>query len=242
MNFLKDKRRAGVIGLLAALLGAAALMVSAGTAGAAIGRCDDEPVPNDVWVNAGNQVIVGVDQSVTSGEVTLWTCEHVSPAPATWRDVKVTVGQQDPSKPGGTVDVAMCDVAACGTVLAPTGAEVDPATTTNAPLGGASGSGGSAGVGSGTCTWVNGSRSCPFGGITVAIVTVNEADLVPAVETTSTSPPPPCTGINNTCPGARVRTKDDPAPTVDVNVLGITGATWNHSLAPQCVQVNSWCP
>lgn len=228
MNFLKDKRRAGALALLGALVGTTALMFGVGDAGAAVGRCDDEPVPGDVWVNAGNQVVVGVDQNTTTpGEVTVWACEHVSPAPATWRDVKVTVGEQNPGAPGGTVDVSSCNGPSCATVLAPTGAEVNPTTSTNLPLLGAAGTGGSAGVGSGTCTYVNSSTpTCPFG-FTVAGVTVNESDAsVPTTHPNAggcvTAPGNPCVTTAPDGFGVGVLKGNPSADTVTVEVPGRT--------------------
>lgn len=156
-------------------------------------------------------------------------------------DVKVT--PTDPSSAPGTTATGSAKVGATGPVnVGQTGVEVSPATSLNSLGGATPGTGGSAGLGSGTCTWVNGTTSCPLGGITVADVTVHESDLVPVVTTYPASPP--CTGINNTCVpvGATVEVFDDTSnPTVSVKTP--TSSTPTTANAPrQCVQVNATCP
>lgn len=91
-------------------------------------------------------------------------------------DCNIVVTPTDPSAAPGTTATGSAKVGATGPVnVGQTGAEVNPTTTTNTPLSGAAGTGGSLGTGTGTCTWINGSRDCP-GALTVGGVTVNEGD------------------------------------------------------------------
>jgi hypothetical protein len=155
--------------------------------------------------------------------------------------VGVSLGDPNTSNTGKTVGGSVT-ANGIGATINQTGAEVgNPSTTTNAPFGGAAGTGGTLATGSGTCVYANGSPVCPVGGgLFVGGVTVNEADLVPSV-TPSTPSSPPCTGVNNTCLpiGATVRIlQDGSSPVVDARPLGVPVT---NDPGPQCVQVNATC-
>jgi hypothetical protein len=248
MTSVLDKRRPLAVLLVFALLAAIALLVGAGRAEAGW-PCNDQAPPQDTNVNVNNTTYVGVDVAPNL----------VAPAPGdyphAWACVALTGGEANQSwvnvwltpsgTPGYTADSEGCFVVAlgCTTVLGPTGAYVaNPTTTTNAPLSGPAGSGASAGTGTGTCAYANGTSNCPAG-VTIAGITVNEADLVPSV--TTHTPAPPCTGVNNTClpVGGTVRVLNDTSrPTLSVTT-GATGSTTNLDAAPTgvCVQVNAGC-
>ena len=83
------------------------------------------------------------------------------------------------------------------------------------------------------CAWATGPGTCV--GTTAAGVTVAEGDVV----TTGTAPPP-CTGVNNTCPSVLVDPGRSPANTVTVTVAGTT-ETANLPHTGPCVQVNASC-
>lgn len=193
-------RRVGVIAVSSVFLSAAALVIGAGAASA--GRCDDEPAPGDVWVNVSNEVIVGVDPFVTPGGINLWVCEHVSAAPATWRDVTVGVWDPNTSTPGQTVDVYACDAATCGYVVAPTGAEVELVPVIEPPTDADGVTGATVGAGPSTCVYVA-STTPSCSSLAVASVIVAEGDVVPGVSGTTV-----CVG------------RDTANPTVAINVLG----------------------
>lgn len=224
MKFLKDKRRAGIIGVLAALLGTGSLFIGAGTAQAGY-PCNDNPFPQDTNVNVSNTVFVGADTGATNpgnGAGWLWVCVGAPGGEASQKWVLVTTGDPAQPGPGFTVRAGGCTGVlsgdpfgpGCTYLLEPVGANVELVPSPNSP-GGGNGTGGVVRAGPGTCVWLhNTTPFCPVGGITVAGVTVNETDLLPVVETTSTSPPPPCTGINNTCPGLRLRTQNSSDPTL----------------------------
>jgi hypothetical protein len=160
-------------------------------------------------------------------------------------DCDVIVKPTDPTSAPGTTVTGSVKVGAIGPVnVGQTGAEVNPVTSTDLPGSGALGTtGGSLGVGSGTCAWVNSaSPMCPFGtsGVTIAGVTVHEGDL-PTATTTNTTPPPACTGINGTCPGAYIIVGGDSTnPTVVADLIVVGRQT--HNVPKNCVQVNSFCP
>jgi len=241
MKFLHDKRRAGVLALLSTLLGAAALFFGLGAAEATT-PCTNTP-GNDATLDAFGLASAGVSTESTTSFTNVWVC---ATPPGTSTEANVT----DPNSgtPGKVVYSRHCDshLTTCTTLVNWTGAEVGvPSTSTNAPLNGTTaGSGGSLGSGPGTCAYVNSSTPiCPLGGITVAGVTVNEADLVPVV--TPITPTPPCTGVNNTCvpAGGTVRIfQDRTAPTVSATT-GVTGGTNTVDAYStlNCVQVNASC-
>ena len=147
----------------------------------------------------------------------------------------------NPASPGNSVSLFSQLGPTSPVELYRTGAEVGvPSTALNQPNGGAAGSGVDVGSGSGTCGYADGTAVCVPGGRTIGVITVAEGDL-PTATPTTTSPPPACTGVNNSCPGVTVRMFQDTSnPTLDVN-LGITGVTFDPITTPQCVQVNSIC-
>jgi hypothetical protein len=256
MRFLHDKRQTGVLALLATLLGAAAVFFGAGGASASSDPCNNEPwgvgTDKDLTVTAGSgptAVFAGVDPNLNeNGYYGTYVCAGAPNGEATQVGAAASVSHPSTDPVGATVQTHQChtplpDVwGSCGWLTAPTGAFVDPTTTTNAPGDGDSTSNASAGTGSGTCAHVNSTTpTCPLGtGATLAGVTVREGDL-PTVTPTNSTPPPVCTGVNNTCPGAYVIVGGDTGnDTVDTTVA-VVGRV--HPDVPRtCVQVNSICP
>lgn len=247
MQFLHDRKRAGVIAVATGLLGAAALFFGMGAANAAY-PCNDDSAPQDTTVNVNNQTFVGVDTNLTTGSPTtpwVWACAAATGGEGNQRFVVVTANPSSPTT-GYTVQAGGCTGVVggdpygpgCTYLLKSTGADVgNPATslTTSGSRPNAS-----AGLGSGTCTYANGTPTCPVGGFTIAGVTVNEADLIPTV--TPYTPTPPCTGINNTCipVGATVEVGQDTSnPAIRVATLAATPT--DVDTGPQCVQVNATC-
>lgn len=256
MKFLHDKRRAGILAVLGTLIGAAALILGGGAANATSFPCSDDPwgvgTYNDLWATVGSgpsSAFVGADPNVNeNGHYATYVCVGAPNGEAS--QVAVAAGITDPftSTPGTTAQVFQCyaplpgdvvDGSGCRWIVEPTGARVDPAVTTNGPGATTSGTGGSVGAGPGTCASVNStSPTCP-GVLTVAGVTVHEGDL-PSAQTTSTTPPPACTGVNNSCPGAFVIVGGDTGnDTVETTVAG---APVHRDVPRECVQVNSECP
>jgi hypothetical protein len=188
------KRYITIAGIAAGLV-AAALSVGAGGASAASLPCNDQPwgvgTYNDLWVAAGSGplgVFAGADPNLNeNGYYGTYVCAGAPYGESSQVAVAVSASNPSTSPAGATVQAHQCytplpDVwGPCGWLVQPTGAYVDPATTTNAPLNSTTaGSGGTVGLGSGTCVHVNNtSGTCPFG-FTVGGVTVNESDaLVP---------------------------------------------------------------
>ena len=158
-------------------------------------------------------------------------------------DCLTTVTLIDEGNPDtvGTYVSASSQAATIGPVgVGRTGADVNPSMTTNDLPGDGDSTTRLSANAPAACSFFDGAVvTCP-GASTLGVITVNEADL-PAATPTNSSPPPACTGVDNTCPGVTVRTQDDAAkPTVDVN-LGITGVTWDNFVSETCVQVNSTC-
>ena len=256
MKFLHDKRRAGVIAVLGTLIGAAALIVGGGAANATSFPCSDDPwgvgTYNDLWVTVGsgpNQVFVGADPNVNENRhYATYVCVGAPHGEASQVALAVGITEPTTSPAGVTAQAFQCyaplpgdvvDGSGCRWIVEPTGAQVDPAASTNGPGATTPGTGGSVGTGSGTCAYVNStSPICP-GATTLAAVTIHEGDL-PSARTTSTTPPPQCTGVNNSCPGAYVIVGGDPGNnTIDTTVAG---APVNRDVPRNCVQVNSVCP
>ncbi len=224
MNVLMDKKRAAVVALLTVLLGTAALFVGAGSA-QAFESCNDEPFPHDVQVDVSNGALVGVDHTVGSPRpFGLWVCLRWGTDTTTWHNAGVNVDDPSPSTPGATATVVDCTYDYCDEPVGATGAEVDPTTTTDAPLSGGTTTGGSAGIGSGTCVYADGTPTCPVTSTTLVSVTVNEADVA-----IGTHPNTGCvTAVGNPCvttvpTGMGVSyLKGDPAnDTVTAEVAGI---------------------
>ena len=211
-----------------------------------------ESYPHETWVCYSTTANGSTNPEAAGGNVVAWNSGGSTGSECRGdRNASQTVVVEcynrvdatDPTSAPGSTAAASFKVGTTGPVpVGQTGAEVDPTTGTNSLGGATAGTGGRAGIGSGTCTWVNGTKSCPLGGITVADVTVHESDLVPVVNTYT--PTPPCTGINNTClpVGATVEVFDDTSnPTVSVQTP--TSATPTTANAPrQCVHVNAICP
>lgn len=241
---IADRKRAGVVALLAVLTGAASLMFGAGQASANASYCRTDGTAGDATIHLPGVAFVQVDQHDIGSPTSegIWVC--VVPP-----DQGAGVGMRDPGgAPGFVFGTETCGTLTttypdrCVGLRNATGVEVGtPTTSLDAPFTGASGSSGAVGTGSGTCVYIDSyTGSCPLGGVSLAGVTVAEGDLMPSVTPTSTTPPPACTGINNTCPGATVRTGSDPAtPTVQADVLGTTLV--RQDVGGQCVQVNSVC-
>jgi hypothetical protein len=230
-------KRGGALVVLSVLLGAAALVMGAGSAGAdTCGTTNGTLGDATVYVPG----VVAADLDSNTSRPGFYLCV-VPPGQG------LGVGVADAST--GAVGYQV-DFLACGSLtpgcrgFEDTGAEVEPDVDTNTPLNGTTaGSGATAGSGPSTCTYVNGVATCPLGGVTVAGVTVNEADLVPQV--TPVTPTPPCTGVNNTCvpAGGTVRIfQDRTAPTGSVTT-GVTGGTNTVDAYStlNCVQVNASC-
>ena len=226
------------------MLGAIALMTGAGRADAGW-PCNDQSPPQDTSASINNDTYVGIDLApnlvgASPGDYPHgWIC--VAPtggeANQSWVNWWLTPG----AHPGYTATSDSCltiVVPGCRAVLGSTGAYVNPVTGNDLPADGDSTTSASAGVGGGTCVSANGTGHCPSG-VTVAGVTINEADLVPVA--TTITPTPPCSGVNNTClpTGVKVAVFDDTAnPTLSVHT--VTGTT-PVDVPRQCVQVNASC-
>lgn len=228
---------AGRRGIAVAAVAAVVLAVGVGFATSARAHhtiCDDEA--SDYTVNAGGTVWLGADPDHTAPN---HRKASVCTTPPQGGHVSVMYTDPNSSTPGGTVGLYTCGLTSsmCGWTANYTGAEVAPATVLEAPSDGDTRTGASAGSGS-TCVYVNGVPSCPAG-LTIADVTVNEADVAPQVSP-NLSPAPPCTGVDNRC-----------VPGATVTVFGDAGAAVAHDTAVtspgaydpgrRCVQVNATC-
>jgi len=241
MKFLHNRRRTGVLALLSVLLGAAALMFGIGGAGADTCQTTTGSLGDATLYVPG---VIGVDLDTehvgSSRDPGFWACA-VPPN----QGAGVGIRDNNGSTTGRQLEATTCGTLLGGcTTVEDTGDEVDPATSVN-QLGGGDGTGAWAGTGDGGgCVYINGAPDCPIlPNRTIAGVTVAEGDLPTVEPTTTVSPGTPCAvGVNNTCPGLRVRSQDDPdTATVDID-LGITGVTQDQILSFGCVQVNTTCP
>lgn len=242
MTFLQDKRRAGIIAVLATLIGAAALFFGIGAASAAPpnnSACRTDgfgdatvDVPGVMYATADTYALGSANAQA------FWVC-LVPP------DVGFGVDSldPDPSNPAGWgFLVKACAVpagVACHTVVGMTGAEVGVPTTGTTTSG--STPGGSAGTGTGTCVYVDGTTPAPGttcrSGLTVAGVNVATGDAKVSTRTVAGG----CVGAaGNPCittvpSGAAVTVGggDSTNDTVngDVAVVGPV----NHDIGKTCV-------
>jgi hypothetical protein len=235
MRFLLEKRRAAIAALVA-LLGAAALFVGAGGAGAAEAYCRTDGTPGDATVDVPGVLFVQNDEDKLgnpAGQGT-WVC-LVPP------NQGGGVGMRDPnpSTPGVVLATATCgDLTGGCTGVENTGVEVDASALAEPnEIGGGDGTGGVVNE-PGNCIYVDGASDCvPTGPI--VDVTVAEGDL-PIVHTE-----PGCVDVNGTCQvptvsGANVTVFGDTAnETVYVDTL-VGGTSDEHGST--CVGVNDPCP
>lgn len=186
MKFLCDRRRAGVLALFTALLGAAALMLGVGGAGADTCGTTNGSL-GDATVYVAGVVAADLDaNTVGASDPGFWLC--VAPP-----GQGLGVGVHDASKGAAGYQV---DFLACGSLtpgcmgFEDTGAEVEPATSTSlvGPTPSAS-----AGSGAGTCVYANGSPTCP-----------GPTPLVGTSVATGDLPQPTATGGTTVCVGVQV--------------------------------------
>jgi hypothetical protein len=181
-----------VAGLVAML--ASAALFFAGTANANTYPCS-ETEGQDAWANVRG-TYVGVDPGNDPIGGWYWACVSPTGGEANQKWAVVTLYDPANSAPGAAVVAGGCTGVpgdpfppGCSYLLKPTGAEVDPVTSTS--LSGPSPSA-SAGSGAGTCVHANGSSTCP--GPTLVGATVAPGDL----------PQPTATGGTNVCVGVQV--------------------------------------
>jgi len=199
MKFLFQGKRAGIVVLASALLGAAALTMGAGTAGAHTFPCS-ETDNQDIYVNAAG-TYAGVDPG--GGNIGwVWVC--AAPTGGASNQSWVVVTTHDPSSggPGGVVQVGGCTGVVpgdpfpygCTYLVEPTGVDpnltptVDPPT----PVDGNNVVGG--GIDGNPCVYANDtSPACPFGGRVVGVfVAENDVQPVPgkvAIDPNASSQP-----------------------------------------------------
>lgn len=193
MKFLHDKRRAGILALLTALLGAAFFFGIGAANAAPASPCHDGPWPiPDFQITTGTgpfSTYAGTDIFTNGpfGPNGAWVCFSPTGGEPEQSFVVATADAGDPTSgpAGATVMAGHCSPApvgppggwACNYIAGPTGATVDPTTSANQPYDSTTGTGGSVGAGSGTCVYVNGSPTpeCQPG-FEVAGLTVNEGD------------------------------------------------------------------
>lgn len=210
MRFL-DKKRAGALAVVTALLGAVALIFGTGSANANSFPCSDTG-SQDTTVSNGGQTYAGFEVDPNrngDGQYGVWGCAAATGGEGNQTWANVFVDTTNGSAPGATAYSGGCNIPllpsgggqpyACQGVLGATGATAGAPATTSTTSGATPG--GTAGTGSGTCLYVNGSTPAP-GAVTcpshftVAGVNVATGDASVATKTT----PGGCiTALGNPC-------------------------------------------
>jgi hypothetical protein len=235
MKFLHDRRTAGVLALLSATIGAAALFFGIAPAHAGY-PCNDQPAPQDTHVNISNEVFVGVDTNPGVFSNWVWVCAGAPGGEGNQRFVVVTAA--DPSGGGGpgmTVQSGGCTGVVggqgfppgCTYLVRPVGFDTSPWTGVDLPADGNGVTG--AGAGTGTCLWLEStSATCPFGGVTIATASVAEGDVSLTWGTNSgcvTAAGNPCITTAPNGAGVSVAKGDPWRPTVDATVASTVPVT-----------------
>jgi hypothetical protein len=248
MRFLHDKRRAGVVAVIGAVVGSAALFFGLGAAQAGY-PCNDQPAPQDTTVNVSNEVYVGVDITPSLYPAQwAWVCVGAPGGEANQKFVAVTVS--DPyggGSPGLIVESGGCTgivggqgyPPGCTYLVRPVGFDANPFVGIDVPVAdgtGTTGAGGSAG----TCLWLESTTPDCSVGATITNVTIAEGDVS---ANPMTNPGGCVTAAGNPClvtapAGAGVSiAKGDPGrATVDGTLAGAVPITFD---AGQCVGYNA---
>ena len=245
---LLHSKRAGVLALVGAVLGAAAQFFGMGAAEAGY-PCNDQPAPQDTTVNISNQVYVGTDFTPTLYPAQwFWVCVGAPGGEGNQRFVAVTV-----SDPGGggnnglIVESGGCTGVTggqgyppgCTYLVRPIGFDLNPSAGVDVPVVDGTGTTGG-GANAGACLWLESTTPNCSIAASIANVTVAEGDVSanPMVNPGGcvTAAGNPC--IVNTPAGAGVSVaKGDPGrATVNGTVAGTVPVTVD---AGQCVGYNA---
>jgi hypothetical protein len=239
------KRRGGIVALIGMVIGAAALIIGAGSASANSWPCSDQSPPQDTHVTVNNDTYVGVDLAPNlvapgPGEYPhAWACVAPTGGEASQSWVNLWLSPTA-SGTGEVVTSSGCFSAAlgCRSVLDATGASVaTPSTTTSTST---SKPGGTVGSGSGTCVYVNGTTpapgtTCPSG-LTIAGVSIATGD---ANVSTRTVPGGCIGGAGNPCittvPSGAAVTAGGGDGSNDTVATDVAGTPVKRDVAKTCV-------